>query len=663
MKQKKLEKLFTQGLYTEIVKILEDVQKRSLFEDNALAGAYIKLKNPEKAKTILEGLIKKNNQNQHTLNNLATIYKDQKDLELAEKYYKKSLQVDPEFEAALFNLALVYQQAERVGEAEQILKKLCKKHPNNAEYKFNLANIYFSEDKQDLAEALYAAADKLRPVDLRALHNLGNTYIAARKFDLAIKTFSDLVIKDPDNAMSHIGLGVSFQQIRKHEEAIECFAKANKLDGQNVLSLNGHSRSLLYQNKFSEAIEINNLALKIDHLNEDTWFLRIELHEKNNRLDDLRKIIELIPDEVAKTPTMMVQRAFVLWRLEEYQESKSLLENIVIETLKSYSMRQRHSFLKAEVNHSLHSYKQAALDFRKANEQVIADHSSEFSESSKNYIEGYQERLKSLKYPLLKCSNRNTQDNRIFLVGFPRSGTTLLDTFLRGHSETEVIEEKPIINEALLESSYERFVTISDLDAAPQEWKEKLAENYNRALEKYSANERKVKIDKLPLNILRLPEIANAFPSAKIILAIRHPLDCVLSNYRQNYSINDPMYLMSEISSIYSLYDCAMKTFFYSVERYSLNFIISRYEDLIADKRKSLIRISKFLDIEYEESMSDHQATALLRGKINTPSYKQVVKPIYNKSKNLWKNYEELISPIPDHMKRWIDLFGYGEED
>ena len=245
-----------------------------------------------------------------------------------------------------------------------------------------------------------------------------------------------------------------------------------------------------------------------------------------------------------------------------------------------------------------------------------------------------------------------------FLIGFPRSGTTLLDTILSSHSKINVAGEKQMLQK--MESELGHFPKISMIEEIDNELAETLSGLYFKELKKHcSLEENNVAIDKLPLNILKVPLINKIFPKAKFILALRHPFDCVMSCWMQNFKMNAPMANMVDLDRVVDFYCTAMKILNLCEKRYVLNIHRVRYEDLVLNFEGEVSNILQFLNLKWEEKLRNYQATALEKGIIDTPSYSQVVKPIYKTSSYRWKNYEKYLEPYKSRLEPWIQEYGY----
>lgn len=246
----------------------------------------------------------------------------------------------------------------------------------------------------------------------------------------------------------------------------------------------------------------------------------------------------------------------------------------------------------------------------------------------------------------------------VFLVGFPRSGTTLLDQILSSHSRIVCIEEREHFAEALGgvirdADKLARYGMLSaaEIDAARAEyWRRVRAEN--------TLPPDALLVDKLPLNIVVLPLIKRVFPDAKIIFALRDPRDVILSCYQQRFGMNAAMAQFLELGSAAAYYDAIMTLFDVCRRRLALDLYQVRYEDVVADLESAARGLSAFLGLDYEAAMLDFNATALKRD-INTPSARQVIQPLYSRSIGRWRRYGEELGPALPILAPWVKSFGY----
>ena len=317
--------------------------------------------------------------------------------------------------------------------------------------------------------------------------------------------------------------------------------------------------------------------------------------------------------------------------------------------------------LQADLYHHKEDYSAAFEEFKSMNEHVA--HSQEYKKyKSEDFFNQQKEKLLQIERLQQQTSYKSIITSNwiqpTFIIGFPRSGTTLLDTILRTHSKIDVLEELPMIEK--MSASLGRVPTISmieEIDNASAEIANKIY--LDELIKHIEVGKNQMVIDKLPLNILHLPLINQIFPEAKFILALRHPLDCVVSCWMQNFALNSAMANMVDLKRIVEFYDTAMRILKLSEERYSLDIHRIRYEDLVLDFRESVSNLLAFLNLRWEEELRSYAKTALSREIINTPSYSQVIKPIYKTASYRWRNYEKYLNPFKRQLEPWLRDYGY----
>ena len=247
-----------------------------------------------------------------------------------------------------------------------------------------------------------------------------------------------------------------------------------------------------------------------------------------------------------------------------------------------------------------------------------------------------------------------------FLIGFPRSGTTLFQQILDGHSKIEVIEEQPVLATLAAEINEKLGGYPEALTAINKAGFNDFRDEYLRALGQHAAGGAKAKlIDKLPLNITQVPMILKLFPDAKFFLALRHPCDSVLSCFMQNFMLNNAMSNFLTLDDTTRYYEEVFSLWLGYVETLAPDFHAIRYEDVVADLEKQAKAAISFLGLPWEEGVLDYREQAKAKTRIRTPSYSQVVQPIYKDAAGRWKRYEKFLKPHLGRLEPFCDTFGY----
>lgn len=246
----------------------------------------------------------------------------------------------------------------------------------------------------------------------------------------------------------------------------------------------------------------------------------------------------------------------------------------------------------------------------------------------------------------------------VFMLGFPRSGTTLLDTFLMGHAKLHVLEEYP-----LLQTAAKPIGPLAGLDGIDRDQLAKARETYlaERARLLDPGSDR-IAIDKFPLNLNAAPLIHCLFPGAKIIFVQRHPCDSVLSGYMQAFDANVGMASFLELADAADFFDACLSLWSASRSALPLNVHVVAYEELVEDREAVLRQVLGFLGVEWDERLLDHRSTAAARGFIPNTSYDQVTEPLSTDPVFRWRRYAKQMAAVLPILLPWARRLGYQDD-
>ena len=464
--------------------------------------------------------------------------------------------------------------------------------------------------------------------------------------------------------------------IKEHEEIVTAIA-VNLLNTEELNDLEKHINKFInkYENhtlyylkgfilaKAEKILESEDFFKKSISLNYKFWnnydFL-LKQYEKQSRLKDFKNLIDNAKKIFKNNAKLYYYESLYFFRERNYEKSYKILTNKEIE--KTFLSQKNevdladYLHLLSRVCEKLRFYNESYSLAIKRNKIIL-----NFKENKKfnkelilNTISIYKKFFNKKDRPI---SNTTYDDinhsNLVFLIGFPRSGTTLLDTILRSHSQTLVLEEKPYLLD--IRHNFYKNHKLSDILSIDETDKIKMQQQYFNAFEHKSDQ---LIIDKYPLNLIELGFIKTLFPKSKIVLAIRHPLDCIISCVMTAFKMNDGMVNFENIQTTAYFYNECFELLFKYFNYYEINYHIVKYENVITSFKDEISNLLKFLNLNYQENINNFQETAKLRTKINTPSYDQVTQPLYSGSINRYKNFDE-IKNIKVDIKRWLKEFSY----
>jgi hypothetical protein len=246
----------------------------------------------------------------------------------------------------------------------------------------------------------------------------------------------------------------------------------------------------------------------------------------------------------------------------------------------------------------------------------------------------------------------------VFLLGFPRSGTTLLEVILDGHPQVASLEEHELLTDGVRRFMREPL-NLEPLAGADESQLNALRTTYWEAVRSAGTEVAgKVFIDKNPLNTLKLPLIARMFPRAKILFARRDPRDVVLSCFRRRFTMNSAMYELLTLRGAAAFYDAVMQFAEQVLPLSGLRWRIVRYESLVADFQEESRAICEFLNLQTVAGLQDF-AHHIGKRERATPSTAQLARGLSPASIDSWRHYASALTPILPVLNPWVERFGY----
>ncbi len=449
-------------------------------------------------------------------------------------------------------------------------------------------------------------------------------------FQEAERVYKAALLDHPDSYIIHSRMGALLVNMGRANEALGFFEKARDLKpGDPDILFNS---ALAYQanNDFDKAISFFHQAGEKGMDKGMVFSSLAEIYEQTNRLEDLKTLLEQALVEAPKDTFLLFTAAKLRRREGQFKDALEFLQRA--EKLPGFEeIAMLANFERGRIYDKLDDPARAYHAFQKGNLLSLRQNVLP-GMNKKNFLDLIKE-YRDIDYSKWgeavaeKAMEEN--QNPVFLVGFPRSGTTLLHQILDGHSGLEILEEKPFITTGRGAISVQKGSLSAALSGlTPFEWtklRNDLLEVYNGLKKK--GPETKI-IDKLPLHIVDVPLILKMFPDAKFIVALRHPFDCTLSCFMQNFNLNNAMLNFTNLDDTTRFYEEIFSLWLKYKEALNPNFIYVRYEDVVADLEKEARRLIKFLGLDWDPGVLNYQQQALSKKHIATPSYHQVIQPI-----------------------------------
>jgi tetratricopeptide (TPR) repeat protein len=482
--------------------------------------------------------------------------------------------------------------------------------------------------------------------------NYATALAAVGRVDEAETQLRKMAEDFPQDSKSLRELHAMLKELGREElalEAIEAASKRDPADTELLLALASQRLNLLHTKAAEEAYR---RAVEREPGNSLANLGLAVVFELTNRTEELSRLVDEAQSRGVGEDILNFIRAFDYRRQKKFDEGLAALEKVPDELETA-----RRCHLLGQLEEGAGHYDEAFAAYTRMNEIQQGDPTRP-EERAAAYRTVVRNQHKTLSADWLKAwSEAAPNDDRpspAFLVGFPRSGTTLLDTMLMGHPNVEVLEEEPTLLKA---SKILPFDALQD--ATGQQVADARNEYFRVAGERTPLAQGKLLIDKNPLSMNALPTIGKLFPDAKIILALRHPCDVLFSCYATNFKLNDGMSNFLQLDTAAELYDLSFS--YLEKAQVLLGLPVHKvvYENVVADSESELRSLLDFLGLDWNEDVLNHESTALSRGRIKTASYAQVAQPIYSQATGRWTNFRKHLEPVLPVLEPWVAKFGY----
>jgi len=490
-------------------------------------------------------------------------------------------------------------------------------------------------------------------------NNLGSIFLNEKNFKEAIKYLNQAVKLNPKLSIAYFNLGIIYQKINDFKMAEKNYLQSILLNKDNVTALYNLGNLYSGNDDLDNAEKYFRRSIDLKPNMEQAYRNLFFIFDRSNQHKKLKDILDLAKINLSNHPIVDFFQGIYDFENKKFEAVIDNFEKIKINE-KNIGIFINKNQLLGKSYDQIGSYDKAYDCFLNSNNVVNKIFENKFKKE--RYIDIIKKRIdffSNFKLDSWKSTN-SSNDDPIFLVGFPRSGTTLLDTILRSHKSINVIEEKPIVDKLIENLELETENNLSNLENLDEKSCKKIKELYLKIKSEYTkSNQEKIYIDKLPLNFIYIGEIIRLFPKAKFIFALRNPYDVILSCFMQQFIPNDAMMNFTNLKDSANFYNISMKLYKIYFELFKSNIYEIKYEDVVQNFDTSIKSLLNFLNLEWEDGVKKFYKTASRRGIISTPSYNQINKPIYKKSVQRWKNYEKNFAEIDADLNFWKNGFKY----
>lgn len=554
---------------------------------------------------------------------------------------------------------------ERYAEAETVFGELVQADANTATHWMNLATAQRGAGKFEPALQSYLRAAELGCATADFYFNVGLTHLDRRDYESARAVLKKALELAPADALIRSEYIHACYETLETEAALEALQGWTEFSGLTPEQLAEVGQRMMNLGEVERAEQVLS-QLAANQLNARAMLTLAQIMERTNRLQEAQRLLERLSSDASAESLgmgLLVTRAQLAQRAGDHERACEWFREALAQVVDEHD---RHFVLFPLVK---------SLDALKRYDEAFAAmaeaHASQVAHLKLTAPMAVARGAPTWDITRWGCDPADIaqwdygdapalEDSPVFVLAFPRSGTTLLEQTLDAHPQLKSMDEQPIVQAAL-----------DDVIAAgvryPEEMGKLTAQQvaairvryFERAAEKVKLAPGQRVVDKNPLNMLRLPVIKRLFPNAPIILAIRHPCDVVLSCFMQHFRAPHFVMLCSDLQVLADGYRRSFDFWYEQAAMLSPNILEVRYESFVADFERGVREIAEFLRLPWHDSMLAPAEHARAKGYISTPSYSQVVQPVNQKAVGRWRAYERHLAPIIPRLRTCLQRWDY----
>ncbi|HEY0412055.1 MAG TPA: sulfotransferase [Allosphingosinicella sp.] len=512
---------------------------------------------------------------------------------------------------------------------------------------------YVHQQQGRLAEAAeaYRGVVAAFPDDFESWNNLGNVHAARRDFEPAIEAFQRAISLHPGVPEMHINLSDVLAQAERFDARQRVMREAARLAPANAEVQAELGLAEASVRDFEAAERAYREAIRLGPGFNQAWLELGLLYENLNRIDDLAALVEEAHEKGLNEPELDFLKAWALRRQGRFAEAMPLAA-ATPETIHPV----RRAQLIAELSDRLGDTARAFAAFEDMNRAALEAKPAPAGPTYREIVQANAALIRPEKVARWTPVDVTAEPPApVFIVGFPRSGTTLLDTLLMNVPSLHVLEEMPVLG--AVDGELGGDARLATLDATEAN---RLRARYFEVLDGLSPPAPgQTIVDKYPLHMARMPLIHRLFPDAKVLLVERHPCDTVLSCFMSNFQLNVAMRSFTDLVEAAQTYDAVFDAWTRAEALLPLAVHRVRYERMVEDLEAEMRPLLDFLGLPWDPQVLDNRASAAKRDHIRTASYSQVTEPIYRRSKGRWERYRDKLAPVLPILARWAERMGY----
>jgi tetratricopeptide (TPR) repeat protein len=560
----------------------------------------------------------------------------------------------------LLHTAIRYHQAGNLHRAEEVYREILRLEPEQPDA-LQFLGLVYQNTNLEIATQLVQRSLEINPASPSAHFNLGLLRSKAGDGAAARASYEAALARKPDYFEALFNLGVLLNEAREHAAAADQLGRALRLRPGDAAALNAMGVAREGQGDLDGAVEAYELAISA----------RPGLAGAHANLAgalDKRQLIDAARESCARALALDPENARIAVLASRLDlragDSSAALARLDQARIERFPPEDAAAALYVR-GHALEragDYDDAFAAYRESNAAARSSARGERLLAAGGALPEIELLDRWFEPARVAAWPRRAVDDGIehpaFLVGFPRSGTTLLNQILFSHSRCAVLEERDAFK-SISDGYLTGRKALEAVDALDASAVSEARRRYLDHAQRYTGTlDGRLLVDKFPLHIARLPLVHRFFPGTKVVIALRDPRDVCLSCFAQNFVLNKAMVMFLDLEDTARYYEAVMRLWLRYRDALPLDVHVVRYEELVSDFDGVVRGLLGHLGLEWEERVTRFYESAGQRA-IDTPSYDQVSRPISTSAVGRWRHFRRHLEPVLDRLAPLAEALGY----
>jgi tetratricopeptide (TPR) repeat protein len=576
----------------------------------------------------------------HELLGTALLHQGRRDEALAA--LRAALELEPERASAWNTAGKALGALGRIPAAADAFLRAARSDPGFAAAHGNLGLALSELGRYEEAVVALERAVRLDGRQTRPLHALARSLQLLGRYEDAGRCYARLVELAPDDALAHNGLGAVAQLLGDFQRARDCYLRALELAPRFADAHSNLGSAWQGLREPERAVASYREALAIQPAHEDAAAGLASVLDHQGRYEESLDFLRPRLDGPAASPELTITAAQTLRHLDRSEEAVTLLEALLERPSLPAAARLRALFTLGNLRDDLGDYARAFAHFRAANDRKpVRFDRAEYLQDVERLLDVFDPATADSLPRLDERSERP-----VFVLGMPRSGTSLVEQILACHPQVAGAGELTDLGRLAIGLGGDRGVRFPDsMRSATAAELRAAAADYLAVLARVDPDALRV-VDKTPANQLFVGFIARLFPRARIIHCVRHPLDTALSCYMQNFGGQGIPYAY-DLADLALYYNHYLRVMALWRQDKSLRLFEVVYEELVLDQERVSRELIDFLGLPWDPACLDFHRSGR---DVQTASHAQVRRALYRSAVGRHRHYDEELQGLRDAL-------------